>query len=102
MRRFVDGLRGIHVILPCETAGAKSEYNESVRRRGLRSEHPLVTVHAETGEHVLYVSPAFLKSIVGLTACAIIRKIALIWPPSAQPRHGPPGAARKNATDRRR
>src|ERR1700761_8421835 len=38
-----------------------------VMRRALKSEHPLVTIHAETGERVLFASPSFLKSIVGLT-----------------------------------
>ena len=33
------------------------------------SEHPLVTVHAETGERVLFVSPSYVKSIVPLTRC---------------------------------
>jgi TfdA family taurine catabolism dioxygenase TauD len=67
MRRFVDRLRGIHAFVPREAANTRSEYNERVKRRVLRSEHPLVTVHAETGERVLYASPSFLKSIVGLT-----------------------------------
>ena len=30
------------------------------------SEHPLVTRHPETGEPMLFVSPGFLRSIVGL------------------------------------
>ena len=66
MRAFVDGLRGIHAFEPRGDATAGSEYNERVKRRALKSEHPLVTVHAETGERVLFASPSFLKSVVGL------------------------------------
>ena len=43
MRGFVDRLRGIHAFMPREAAGARSEYNERVKGRVLRSEHPLVT-----------------------------------------------------------
>lgn len=39
-----------------------------VRSRILVSEHPLVRVHPESGERALFVSPSFLKSIVGLAA----------------------------------
>src|SRR5438067_10045940 len=67
MRGFVDGLRGIHAFVPRESTKPGSELNERVKRRALRSEHPLVTIHAETGERVLFVSPSFLKSVVGLT-----------------------------------
>ncbi len=59
MRGFVDGLRGIHKFVPREGAKPGSVYNERVKRRALESEHPLVTVHAETGERVLFISPSF-------------------------------------------
>src|SRR5205823_3538858 len=52
MRGFVDGLRGIHRYVPRENPKPGSEYNERIKRRALASEHPLVTVHAETGERV--------------------------------------------------
>src|SRR3954452_14696256 len=54
MRDFVDGLRGIHRYVPRENPKAGSVYNERIKRRALASEHPLVTVHAETGERVLF------------------------------------------------
>ena len=63
---FVDGLRGIHKFVPRENPKAGSEYNERIKRRALASEHPLVTVHAETGERVLFVEP--LLSEVGRRA----------------------------------
>jgi len=53
MRGFVDGLRGIHKYVPRESPKPGSVYNERIKRRALVSEHPLVTVHAETGERAL-------------------------------------------------
>jgi taurine dioxygenase len=41
--------------------------SDLVRDNTLISEHPLVTIHPETGEKVLYISPGFLKSIVELS-----------------------------------
>src|SRR5271165_5817830 len=54
MRGFVDGLRGVHKSAPRETNKPGSVYNESIKRRALESIHPLVTIHAETGERVLF------------------------------------------------
>ena len=72
MRAFVDGLRGIHRFAAASATqgngqSATDAYRERVQSRVLVTEHPLVTVHPETGERVLYVSPAFLRSIVGLS-----------------------------------
>lgn len=63
MQKFVDGLRGVHGY-GTVTGNALTETN----RKSYSTEHPLVRVHPETGERALYVSPAFLKSIVGLNA----------------------------------
>lgn len=63
MQRFVDGLRGIHGYGKV-TGNALKDTN----RKSFSTEHPLVRVHPESGERALYVSPAFLKSVVGLTA----------------------------------
>nr|WP_310731370.1 TauD/TfdA family dioxygenase [Burkholderia pseudomultivorans] len=48
-------------------------------RRPLVTEHPLVRVHPETGERALYVSPSFLKSIVGLTPRESQALLELLW-----------------------
>jgi hypothetical protein len=62
MRGIVDGLRGVHRF-QAPTGIAKSQvYDESVRRREMETEHPIVRVHPETGERVLFVSPSFLKT----------------------------------------
>jgi len=87
MRGFVDGLRGIHAFEPRGDAKAGSAYNESVKRRVLRSEHPLVTVHAETGERVLFASPSFLKSIVGLTPRESTKMLEILWEHVVRPEY---------------
>ncbi len=83
MRGFVDGLRGIHAFEP----RGGSTYNERVKRRVLRSEHPLVTVHAETGERVLFASPSFLKSIVGLTPRESSKILEILWEHVVRPEY---------------
>jgi alkyl sulfatase len=87
LRGFVDGLRGIHKFAPRESVTARSEYNERIRRRVLESEHPLVTVHAETGERVLFVSPSFLKSIVGLAPRESHKLLELLWEHVTRPEY---------------
>ena len=53
MRGFVDGLRAVHANVARANPKPGQQYNERIKRRPLASEHPLVTVHAETGERVL-------------------------------------------------
>ena len=67
MRTVVDGLRGVHRFAPPPGVDESPEYRELMRKRTLVSEHPIVRVHPETGERALFVSPSFLKSIVGLS-----------------------------------
>src|ERR1051325_4604812 len=87
MRRFVDGLRGSPGYAPRENPKAGSEYNERIKRRTLVSEHPLVTVHAETGERVLYVSPSYVKSIVGLKPRESQKILEILWEHVTRPEY---------------
>ncbi|MBB3211759.1 taurine dioxygenase [Herbaspirillum sp. Sphag1AN] len=66
LRSFVDTLQGEHRFTPPEGNRGKQEFVSKVAARPLVSHHPLVRVHPETGERALYVSPSFLKNIVGL------------------------------------
>ena len=87
MRGVVDGLRGVHRFqAPAGTAKSQA-YDESVRRRELETEHPIVRVHPETGERVLYVSPSFLKTIVGLTARESEVMLDLLWEHVVRPEY---------------
>ncbi|HEX2825930.1 MAG TPA: TauD/TfdA family dioxygenase [Burkholderiales bacterium] len=67
MRGILDGLRGVHRFAPPPGVDETPEYRELMKKRTLVSEHPIVRVHPETGERTLFVSPSFLKSIVGLS-----------------------------------
>ena len=86
MRGFVDGLRTVHAF-EARGDGKGGAYDESVKRRALRSEHPLVTVHAETGEPVLFASPSFLKSIVGLTPRESAKILEILWEHAVRPEY---------------
>jgi taurine dioxygenase len=79
LRGFLDGLRGVHRFAPPQGVQTSQAYADMVRRKTLVSEHPLVRVHPETGERVLYVSPSFLKSIVGLTPRESQHLLELLW-----------------------
>jgi len=79
MRAFVEGLRGIHRFEAPKGASKDDAYAESVERRVMESEHPLVRVHPETGERLLYVSPTFLKSVVGLHPRESENLLELLW-----------------------
>ncbi|MSO99661.1 MAG: TauD/TfdA family dioxygenase [Acetobacteraceae bacterium] len=87
MRGFVDGLRGIHAFEPRGDGKAGGAYNEHVERRALKSEHPLVTIHAETGERVLFASPSFLKSVVGMTPRESAKILELLWEHVVRPEY---------------
>lgn len=55
-----------------------SQAGDSIASRRMISHHPLVTVHPDTGEKILYNSPAFLKFVVGLSeeeSTALLEKI---------------------------
>ena len=86
MREFVDGLRGVHRFEVPASAGTSGTYGEAVRSRLMISEHPMVRVHPETGERVLYVSPSFLKSVVGLTPTESRHLLEILWEHAVQPR----------------
>ena len=87
MRGIADRLRGIHRFqAPTGTAPSQA-YDQSVRRREMETEHPIVRVHPETGERVLYVSPSFLKAIVGLTARESEMMLDLLWEHVVRPEY---------------
>lgn len=67
LRKFVDGLRGLHRFAPPQGARATGLFEERVQKQPLLTEHPLVRVHPETGRKSLLVSPSFLFAIDGLS-----------------------------------
>jgi alpha-ketoglutarate-dependent taurine dioxygenase len=79
LRGFVDGLRGVHRFTPPAGASGTDAFQQAVQQRALVTEHPLVRVHPETGERALYVSPTFLKHIVGVTPRESQALLELLW-----------------------
>jgi alpha-ketoglutarate-dependent taurine dioxygenase len=79
MQRIVEGLRGEHLFAAPVGAQASTEYQQLVQQNRLVSEHPLVTIHPETGEKVLYISPGFLKRIPGLHARESRVLLEFLW-----------------------
>ncbi len=65
-----------------KTAG--SEAGNSIASRRMISHHPLVTVHPDTGEKVLYNSPGFLKFVVGLDAEESTELLHKLWAHSVE------------------
>jgi taurine dioxygenase len=80
MRAFVDGLRGVHGY--GKITGAALTRTD---RKSFSSEHPIVRVHPETGERVLFVSPSFLRSVVGLSARESQILLEFLWEHAVRP-----------------
>ena len=87
MRGIVDGLRGIHRFEPPRGAARDAAYDESIQKRVMETEHPIVRVHPETGERQLFVSPSFLKSIVGLAPRESELMLELLWEQVVRPEY---------------
>jgi taurine dioxygenase len=85
IRNFVDGLRGLHKFQPPGEIDVTEEYKTMQERRRLTTEHPMVRVHPETGERVLYISPSFLKSIVGMEPRESELILEMLWEHSVRP-----------------
>ena len=75
-KRRVEGLRAVHRF---DAPAGDEDYAQKVGARQLAAEHPLVTVHPETGERVLYVSPGFVKEIVGLEEQESRALLEMLW-----------------------
>ena len=83
---FADGLRGLHEFSAPEGAGDRG-LQPAAGARPLLTEHPLVRVHPETGERALYVSPSFLKEIVGLSPWESEQVLNIFWEQITRPRY---------------
>ena len=84
LKRFVEGLRAVHRY-DAPPGRMSRDYDEQVQHALFVSEHPLVRVHPETGERVLYISPEFLDSIVALAPRESEQLLELLWEHAVRP-----------------
>ena len=85
MRAFVDGLRGIHIYASYDGVKLTREFMERIAANQKITEHPIVRVHPETGRRALWVSPKFLKEIVGLTPTESTTMLAMLKTHAVRP-----------------
>jgi len=85
MREIADGLRGIHMYMSYNGMQLTPEFVERIAKNQKVSEHPIVRVHPETGERALWVSPKFLREIVGLTPTESTAMLAMLKSHAVRP-----------------
>jgi len=86
VRTFIDGLHAVHHNdLPILRGEMTGELAKQFAARPLRSVHPVVRVHPETGEKALFVSPNFTSHIVELSRKEGGHVLAMLYEQMANP-----------------
>lgn len=77
LRQLADGLRAVHSLLP--PASAEHAASARLRANPMAAEHPVVRVHPETGERLLFLNPGFTDHIAGLSTVESRRVLDLFF-----------------------
>ncbi len=67
LRSMIDGLRAVHHNVLHLVRGEPTPLMRTFEATRLRALHPVVTVHPETGERVLFVNPGYTSHVVEMT-----------------------------------
>jgi taurine dioxygenase len=81
-KKQVETLQAEHEYKFGRTKGTQA--GDSIASRRMVSRHPLVTVHPDTGEKILFNSPGFLKFVVGLSSEESTALLHKIWKHSVE------------------
>jgi alpha-ketoglutarate-dependent sulfate ester dioxygenase len=80
LRDLCDTLHAVHHnVIPIERGELSSELRSQFMSREIRAVHPVVRVHPETGERVLFVNPNFTSHIVELSRRESGHLLALLY-----------------------
>ena len=79
MQAFLATLRAVHQFKRAGGGENAETYNRKVDDKSLMTEHPIVTVHPETGEHALFANQQFVKEIAGLTMTESDMLLEYLW-----------------------
>ena len=87
IRDLIDGLHAVHHnVLPLARGEMSAELREACSNRAdIRSVHPVVRVHPETGERALFVNPNFTSHIVELSRKEGRHLLAMLYEHLASP-----------------
>ena len=87
LRSFLEQLDGVHRFEMPATAGGGQAYLKEVENRFMESIHPLVTIHPDSKERILFVSPDFLCEIEGLAPRESQALLELLWEHIVRPEY---------------
>ena len=98
IQRLIDGLHAVHHnVLPIARGEMTSKLAQTFASSDLRSVHPVVRVHPETGEKVLFVNPNFTSHIFELSRQESRHLLAMLYEHMTNPKftcrfHWEPGS----------
>lgn len=88
LRDLCDQLHAVHHnVLPISRGELTTELAQQFAARDIRTVHPVVRVHPETGERVLFVNPNFTSHIVELSRAESRHLLALLYEHLANPEY---------------